>query len=325
MAEEFNLSIYNDVYDMSFNQETEEVHIELKEGYYPLSNNVDLSNYYTKTETYNKNEVNSLISNIDVDLSNYYNKSESDSRYKSINYIPTWGEIQGNIINQTDLIQKFGNYVPYEGADKDINLSNAIKLYSETSEYYAYFLFNNDGVTSPFYILFQNKNTFNSNLFMFDYVGFYSDKDYSEINPENLKYFAQRQYVHNIAETKADLVDGKVPASQLPSYVDDVLEFSNLSSFPAIGESGKIYIALDSNLTYRWGGSSYVVMSSSLALGETSSTAYRGDRGKIAYDHSQVTHDKNLVGLGNVDNTSDAEKNTATVVLKNKTIDGGTY
>ena len=66
-------------------------------------------------------------------------------------------------------------------------------------------------------------------------------------------------------------------------------------------------------------------MSSSLALGETSSTAYRGDRGKIAYDHSQVTHDKNLVGLGNVDNTSDAEKNTATVVLKNKTIDGGTY
>ena len=134
MAEEFNLSIYNDVYDMSFNQETEEIHIELKEGYYPLSNNVDLSNYYTKpqsdsryksinyvpswgsiggdienqtdliqkfgnyyikTETYNKNEVNSLISNIDVDLSNYYNKSESDSRYKSINYVPNWSEISG--------------------------------------------------------------------------------------------------------------------------------------------------------------------------------------------------------------------------------------
>ena len=88
---------------------------------------------------------------------------------------------------------------------------------------------------------------------------------------------------------KADLVDGKVPASQLPAYVDDVLEFANLASFPATGESGKIYIALDTNLTYRWGGSSYVVMSSSLALGETSSTAYRGDRGKIAYDHSQTT------------------------------------
>ena len=130
--------------------------------------------------------------------------------------------------------------------------------------------------------------------------------------------------------TKADLVGGKIPASQLPAYVDDVLEFANLASFPATGESGKIYIALDTNLTYRWGGSSYVVMSSSLELGETSSTAYRGDRGKIAYDHSQTIGNphnttKNDIGLGNVDNTSDFEKNTATVVLKNKTIDGGTY
>jgi hypothetical protein len=60
---------------------------------------------------------------------------------------------------------------------------------------------------------------------------------------------------------------------------------------------------------------------SSLALGETSSTAYRGDRGKTAYDHSQVTHDKNLVGLGNVDNTSDLNKpiSTATqTALNNK-------
>ena len=69
--------------------------------------------------------------------------------------------------------------------------------------------------------------------------------------------------------TKADLDGGKVPAWQLPSYVDDVLEFANLASFPATGESGKIYIAIDTNLTYRWGGSSYVVMTSSLALGET--------------------------------------------------------
>ena len=106
---------------------------------------------------------------------------------------------------------------------------------------------------------------------------------------------------------KADLVGGKVPATQLPSYVDDVLEFANLASFPATGESGKIYIAIDTNLTYRWGGSSYVVMSSSLALGETSSTAYRGDRGKIAYDHSQTTGNphgttKSDIGLGNVPN-----------------------
>lgn len=88
---------------------------------------------------------------------------------------------------------------------------------------------------------------------------------------------------------KADLVGGKIPTSQLPAYVDDVLEYANLAAFPATGETGKIYVALDTNLTYRWSGTAYVEISKSLALGETSSTAYRGDRGKIAYDHSQAT------------------------------------
>ena len=83
--------------------------------------------------------------------------------------------------------------------------------------------------------------------------------------------------------------NGKVPSSQLPSYVDDVLEYTTKSSFPEIGETGKIYVDATTNLTYRWSGTAYVEISPSLALGETSSTAYRGDRGKIAYDHSQVT------------------------------------
>jgi hypothetical protein len=83
---------------------------------------------------------------------------------------------------------------------------------------------------------------------------------------------------------KADLVDGKVPASQLPSYVDDVLEYSSTSAFPVAGESGKIYVATDTNKTYRWGGSAYVEISESLALGETSSTAYAGNKGKANAD-----------------------------------------
>lgn len=61
-----------------------------------------------------------------------------------------------------------------------------------------------------------------------------------------------------IAMSKADLVDGKVPASELPSYVDDVVEYASAASFPATGEHGKIYIALDSNKTYRWSGSEYI-------------------------------------------------------------------
>lgn len=82
---------------------------------------------------------------------------------------------------------------------------------------------------------------------------------------------------------------GKIPAAQLPSYVDDVQEYESVTAFPETGEDGVIYIATDTNLTYRWSGTQYVEISPSLALGETSSTAYRGDYGKIAYDHSQIT------------------------------------
>jgi hypothetical protein len=54
---------------------------------------------------------------------------------------------------------------------------------------------------------------------------------------------------------------GQVPASQLPSYVDDVLEYANLAAFPSTGETGKLYTALDTNKLYRWSGSTYVEVS----------------------------------------------------------------
>lgn len=73
---------------------------------------------------------------------------------------------------------------------------------------------------------------------------------------------------------------GKVPTAQLPSYVDDVVEYENEDSFPEDGEAGKIYVDTTTNKTYRWGGSQYVEISASLALGETASTAYAGDKGK---------------------------------------------
>lgn len=78
--------------------------------------------------------------------------------------------------------------------------------------------------------------------------------------------------------------NGLVPSSQLPSYVDDVLEYSTLSAFPTTGETGKIYVTLDTNLTYRWSGTGYTEISKSLALGETSSTAYAGNKGKANRD-----------------------------------------
>jgi hypothetical protein len=110
---------------------------------------------------------------------------------------------------------------------------------------------------------------------------------------------------------------GKVPSGQLPSFVDDVIEFANYAALPATGETGKIYVVLDNNITYRWSGSAYVEISSSLALGETSTTAYRGDRGKTAYDHTLNTNNphgvtKAQVGLGNVSNLSPADMPVST-------------
>lgn len=57
---------------------------------------------------------------------------------------------------------------------------------------------------------------------------------------------------------KADLVDGKVPSSQLPSYVDDVIEVPNYASLPSPGATGIIYVTLNNNKVYRWGGTDYI-------------------------------------------------------------------
>lgn len=93
--------------------------------------------------------------------------------------------------------------------------------------------------------------------------------------------------------------DGKVPSSQLPSYVDDVIEgyYYNSKFYRDSAHTeeitpaaGIIYVDLPNNKTYRWSGTKYTMIASDLALGETSSTAYRGDRGKTAYDHSQSAH-----------------------------------
>lgn len=111
--------------------------------------------------------------------------------------------------------------------------------------------------------------------------------------------------------------NGLVPASQLPSYVDDVLEYTSISVFPETGESGKIYLDTDANKQYRWSGSGYAEISPSIALGETSSTAYRGDRGKIAYDHSQTAHAPSNAEA-NVQSDWNATDTSSDAYIKNK-------
>jgi len=74
--------------------------------------------------------------------------------------------------------------------------------------------------------------------------------------------------------------NGLVPASQLPAFVNDVLEYATLSVFPSPGEAGIIYVALNTNKSYRWSGTQYILISSSLSIGETTDSAFAGDRGK---------------------------------------------
>lgn len=112
----------------------------------------------------------------------------------------------------------------------------------------------------------------------------------------------------------ASRISGTIAAANLPSYVDDVLEYASISKFPTTGESGKIYTALDTNKIYRWSGSAYIVISETIALGTTHSSAGYGDESRAAYNHSTKTSGnphhvtKADVGLGSVDNTSDANK-----------------
>lgn len=64
--------------------------------------------------------------------------------------------------------------------------------------------------------------------------------------------------LQNVLNLKADLVSGKVPANQLPSFVDDVIEVANFAALPTTGETGKIYITIDNNKVFRWTGTAYI-------------------------------------------------------------------
>ena len=127
----------------------------------------------------------------------------------------------------------------------------------------------------------------------------------------------------NLAELDSS---GKIIASQLPSFVDDVLEYSSKSSFPSTGESGKIYVDLSTNITYRWSGTAYVEISPTLALGETSSTAYRGDRGSTAYSHATDSSKLSTAtesGLYKVASTAQGHIASLTAVVKKDITDLG--
>ena len=124
---------------------------------------------------------------------------------------------------------------------------------------------------------------------------------------------------------------GKVPAAQLPVYVDDVLEGTliNATTFQlAEGQQGGvqlpnvIYVDTTTNKSYRWSGTQYVTIASDLALGETSSTAYPGDKGKAATDNINKVKS---TALYHIDDTTPVTYSASKVTVNYECYEGDQY
>lgn len=136
--------------------------------------------------------------------------------------------------------------------------------------------------------------------------------DTSELNSKVQQFINSKGAPNGLASLNES---GVIPSTQLPSYVDDVVEVAAFSNLPSKGESGKIYIVTSTNIQYRWSGTAYVEISKSIALGETSSTAYPGDKGKATTDVVNSLSD-NLVNDVLV---SQSDKNSVSLTIKSIT------
>lgn len=166
-----------------------------------------------------------------------------------------------------------------------------------------------------------------------DFAHTHDDRYYTESEVDSkLSGKAASSHKHgasDITSVNASAINGVIAAANLPSFVDDVIEgYLNDGKFyktknsdgtyatEIAAESGKIYVNLNDNKTYRWSGSAYVVISETIALGETSSTAYRGDRGKVAYDHAAAKGSAFASGLYKITTNAQGHVTGATAVQK---------
>lgn len=166
-----------------------------------------------------------------------------------------------------------------------------------------------------------------------DFAHTHDDRYYTESEVDSkLSGKAASSHKHgasDITSVNASAINGVIAAANLPSFVDDVIEgYLNGGKFyktknsngtyatEIAAESGKIYVNLNDNKTYRWSGSAYVVISETIALGETSSTAYRGDRGKTAYDHAATKGSAFASGLYKITTNAQGHVTGAIAVQK---------
>lgn len=169
-----------------------------------------------------------------------------------------------------------------------------------------------------------------------------ADKDGNEINTTYIKN-AEKGTANGVAILDAT---GKIPASQVPGSMDEIIEgyyyngefyLDSTHQQKITGEESKIYVDLETNKTYRWGGTTYVEISSSLALGETAGTAYEGNKGKANADAIAVLQedmnglnddlsskvDKLYQGTNEVGRVSNTQEGTYIARTQGSTTNGG--
>lgn len=238
-----------------------------------LTEHQSLENYYTKTQVYNKTESDNKYQA----QGNYALKSELFSKnYNDLTNKPTIPTKTSQLTNDSNFLTEHQDIsgkadkseIPTKVSEL-INDSGYLTSHQSLANYY-----NKSEVDTKL-----NAKENKANLKALAYKDSLSKSDVGLGNVTNEAQIPLSQKGANggVATLGSD---GKVPSSQLPSYVDDVLEYTSKSLFPTSGETGKIYVDTTTNITYRWSGTTYVEISSSLALGETSSTAYSGDKGK---------------------------------------------
>jgi hypothetical protein len=164
-----------------------------------------------------------------------------------------WGQISGVVTNQSDLITHLSTN--YSAVGHSHSFASLTSKPTTLSGY---------GITDA-YPLSGNPSSFvttsAADAAYVSLAGSYS-------NPAWITSIAQSKVTGlvDVLAAKADLVGGLIPSNQLPSFVDDIIEAADFASLPVTGETGKIYLTINTLKTYRWSGSAYVELSDATAV-----------------------------------------------------------
>jgi len=176
------------------------------------------------------------------------------SSYTQVNSVTSWGTIAGTLSSQTDLTNALNAKAPLASPTFTGTVSGVTKAMVGLGN-----VDNTTDLLKP--ISTATQSALNLKYDASNPSGYISGVTSGQITTA-LGYTPENSANKGIANGYASLDNGGlIPSTQLPSYVDDVLEYTNLASFPVTGTTGKIYVDLATNKIYRWSGSTYIEVS----------------------------------------------------------------